>query len=200
MDFSSHWVDDPDQALERAYKTARKAVSLDDQNAYAFLGLGASENWLGRHDQAIASSRRAIELNPNDADSHAHFANVLVFAGRTDDALEELGTAMRLNPHYPGSYLQFLGRAYFTQRRYEEAEAAFERAVTVNPGWPWAHLLLAAARAALGKIEDAEAGVAEARKLSPNLTMRHVPKAWPSKNPADFDHVMEMLRKAGLPE
>lgn len=60
--------------------------------------------------------------------------------------------------------------------------------------------MLAAARAALGKIEDAEAGVAEARKLGPNLTMRHVPKAWPSKNPADFDHVMEMLRKAGLPE
>ena len=200
MDFSSRWVDDPDQALEQAHKSARTAVSLDDHNAYAHLGLGASENWLRRHDRAIASSQRAIELNPNDADSHAHFANVLVFAGRTDDALEELGTAMRLNPHYPGSYLQFLGRAYFTQRRYEEAEAAFERAVTVNPGWPWAHLLLAAARAALGKIEDAEAGVAEARKLSPNLTMRHVPKAWPSKNPADFDHVMEMLRKAGLPE
>jgi len=200
MDFSSRWVDDPDQALEQAHKSARTAVSLDDHNAYAHLGLGASENWLGRHDRAIASSQRAIELNPNDADSHAHFANVLVFAGRTDDALEELGTAMRLNPIYPGSYLQFLGRAYFTQRRYEEAEAAFERAVTVNPGWPWAHLLLAAARAALGKIEDAEAGVAEARKLSPNLTMRHVPKAWPSKNPADFDHVMEMLRKAGLPE
>jgi TolB-like protein/Flp pilus assembly protein TadD len=200
MDYSSHWVEDPDQALERAYKAARKAVSLDDHNAYAFLGLGASENWLGRHDQAIANSRRALELNPNDADSHAHFANVLVFAGRADDALEELGTAMRLNPHYPGSYLQFLGRAYFTQRRYEKAESAFERAVTVNPGWPWAHLLLAAARAALGKIEDAKAGVAEARKLSPALTLGHVPKAWPAKNSADFDHLVEMLRKAGLPE
>jgi hypothetical protein len=30
--------------------------------------------------------------------------------------------------------------------------------------------------------------------------MRHVPKAWPSKTPADSDHVVEMLRKAGLPE
>jgi TolB-like protein/Tfp pilus assembly protein PilF len=200
MDFTSHWVDDPDRTLAQAYETARKAVTLDDHNAYAFLGLGASENWLGRHDQAIANMRRAIELNPSDADAHATFANVLVFAGCAGEALEELETAMRLNPHYPGSYMQFLGRAYFTQRRYEEAETAFERAVTVNPGWPWAHLVLAATRAALGKLEEAEAEVAEARNISPALTLRHAPKAWPFKNREDFDHVLEMLRKAGLPE
>jgi TolB-like protein/Tfp pilus assembly protein PilF len=200
MDFTSHWVDDPDRTLAQAYETARKAVTLDDHNAYAFLGLGASENWLGRHDQAIDNMRRAIELNPSDADAHATFANVLVFAGCAGEALEELETAMRLNPHYPGSYMQFLGRAYFTQRRYEEAETAFERAVTVNPGWPWAHLVLAATRAALGKLEEAEAEVAEARNISPALTLRHAPKAWPFKNREDFDHVLEMLRKAGLPE
>lgn len=200
MDFSSYWVDDPDRALAQAYETARKAVTLDDHNAYAFLGLGASENWLGRHDQAIANMRRAIELNPSDADAHATFANVLVFAGCAGEALEELETAMRLNPHYPGSYMQFLGRAFFMQRRYEEAETAFERAITVNPGWPWAHLVLAATRAALGKIEAAKAEVAEARKISPALTLRHAPKAWPFKNREDFDHVLEMLRKAGLPE
>jgi TolB-like protein/Flp pilus assembly protein TadD len=200
MDFTSHWVGDPDRTLAQAYETARKAVILDDHNAYAFLGLGASENWLGRHDRAIASMRRAIELNPSDADAHATFANVLVFAGHADEAIEELETAMRLNPHYPGSYMQFLGRAHFTQRRYEQAEAAFERAVTVNPGWPWAHLVLAATRAALGKIEAAKAEVAEARKISPALTLRHAPKAWPFRNRKDFDHMLEMLRKAGLPE
>lgn len=200
MEFSSYWVDDPDRTLAQAYETARKAVSLDDHNAYAFMALGASENWLGRHDRAIANMRRAIELNPSDADAHAYYANVLVFAGRAGEALEELETAMRLNPHYPGSYLQFLGRVYFTQRRYEEAEAAFERAVTVNPGWPWAHLILAATHAALGKTEEARAEVTEARKISPALTLRHVPKAWPAKDPADIDHVLEMLSKAGLPE
>lgn len=200
MDFSSYWVDDPDRTLAQAYETARKAVSLDDHNAYAFMALGASENWLGRHDRAIANMRRAIELNPSDADAHAYYANVLVFAGRAGEALKELETAMRLNPHYPGSYLQFLGRVYFTQRRYEEAEAAFERAVTINPGWPWAHLILAATQAALGKIEEAKVEVAAAQEISPALTLRHAPKAWPAKDPADIDHLLEMLSRAGLPE
>jgi TolB-like protein/Tfp pilus assembly protein PilF len=200
MDFSSLWSDDPDESLRQSYEVARKAVSLDDHNSYAYLGLGACETWLGWHDQAIANMRRAIVLNPNDADSHAYFANLLVFAGRAEEALEELETAMRLNPHYPESYLQFLGRAYFTQRRYREAERAFERVVTVNPGWPWAHLILAATRAALGKTEAAKAEVAEARRISPDLTLAHAPKAWRFKNPADLEHVLNMLRKAGLPE
>ena len=199
MDFSSLWSDDPDEAIRASYEAATKAVSLDDHNSYAYLGLGACETWLGRHDQAIANVRRAIMLNPNDADCHAVFANLLVFAGHGNEALEELETAMRLNPHYPESYLQYLGRAYFTQRRYAEAEKAFERVVTVNPGWPWARLILAATRAALGKIEEAKAEMAEALKISPRITQAHVSKAWPFRNPADLDQVAEMLHKAGLP-
>jgi adenylate cyclase len=200
MDFSSHWADDPDEALKRSYEIARKAVSLDDHSFYAYVCLGMSETWLRRHDQAIANMRRAIELNFNDADSHAYFANLLVFAGRPDEALEELETTMRLNPHYPGWYLQFLGRAYFSQRRYEEAESAFERVVTVNPGWPWAHLVLAATRTALGRTEEARAAVAEARKISPAMNLGHVFKAWPARNPEDLDHLVDLLREAGLPE
>jgi len=199
MDFSSLWSDDPDEALRDSYDAATKAVSLDDHNSYAYLGLGACETWLGRHDQAVANVRRAIMLNPNDADSHAVFANLLVFAGHGNEALDELETAMRLNPHYPESYLQYLGRAYFTQRRYEEAEKAFERVVTMNPGWPWARLILSATRAALGKIEEAKTEMTEALKISPRITQAHVSKAWPFRNPADLDHLAEMLRKAGLP-
>ena len=200
MDFSSHWANNPDGALEKAYETARKAVVLNDHNAYALMGLGASENWLGRHDQAIANMRRAIELIPSDADAHAYFANVLVFAGRADEALAEIEIAMRLNPHHPGFYLQFLGRAYFTQRRYEEAEVAFEGATAVNPGWPWAHLILAATRAALGKSEAAGMAVTEALRISPDINLAFAPKAWPFKDPADLEHVMGLLLKAGLPE
>jgi adenylate cyclase len=200
LDFSSHWTDDPDEALERSYEIARKAVSLDSHSFYAYQSLAMSETWLRQHDKAIANFRRALELNPSDSDVHANFGNTFVFAGCAEEAIQELETAMRLNPHYPESYLQFLGRAYFIQRRYQDAEAAFDRAVTINPGWPWAHLILGATRAALGKIEGARTQVLIARKISPKLTLAYASKAWPFKNPTDFEHVVEMLRKAGLPE
>jgi TolB-like protein/cytochrome c-type biogenesis protein CcmH/NrfG len=200
MDFSSHWTDEPDRALKLSYEAARKAVSLDDHSCYAYRNLGQAETWLGRHDRAVASFRRAIELNPNEADTRAYFANILVFAGRADDALEELEIAMRLNPRYPNWYLQFLGRACFAQRRYQEAESAFERVVTVSPGWPWAHLILGATRIALGRIEEAKAEVAEALRLSPALTLGHVPRAWPFRNAADLERLVGLLREAGLPE
>ncbi len=198
MDFSSHWSDDPDKALNLSYETARKAVSLDHHSFYAYRNLGLAEAWMRRHDQAITSFREAIELNPNDADTHAYFANVLVFSGRPDEALNELETAKRLNPRYPNWYLQFEGRAYFVQHRYQDAEIAFARVVTVSPGWPWARLIFAATLAALGKNNEARAEIAEAQRISPAITLAHVPKAWPFKNRADLKHLLETLRKAGL--
>ena|GEM_PF-6328010 len=107
---------------------------------------------------------------------------------------------MRLNPHYSGRYLHFQGRAFFALRRYEEAEHVFAQAVSRSPGWPWAHLMLAAARVALGWNEAARADVAEALKLSSDLNLGDVPRLWPCRNQADLDHLLELLRLAGLSE
>lgn len=143
---------------------------------------------------------RATALNPNDAFTRGTLTNILVFAGQSEEALEQIDLAMRLNPHYPGSYPHFQGRAFFTLRRYEEAEHAFAQAATQAPGWPMAHLMLAAVQAALGKPDAARAEIDEALKISPDLNLNHMPHAYPYRDDADLDHLVDMLRLAGLPE
>ena len=60
--------------------------------------------------------------------------------------------------------------------------------------------MLAASYAALGRADDAGAEVQEILKRSPEYTLAYIPKVMPYKDPKDLDHVIEFLRKAGLPE
>ncbi len=200
VSFTSGWAVDPERELNSAYETVQRAVALDDHNYLAHTILGLCQTWQRRHDLAIASLERAVSLNPNNADTRAQFTNALVFAGQPEEALQQMEVAMRLNPHYSGRYLHFQGRAFFALRRYEEAEHVFAQAVSRSPGWPWAHLMLAAARVALGWNEAARADVAEALKLSSDLNLGDVPRLWPCRNQADLDHLLELLRLAGLSE
>jgi tetratricopeptide (TPR) repeat protein len=47
--------------------------------------------------------------------------------------------ALRLTPHYPAFNAQQLGLAYRVMGRYEEAMAAYQRAVARNPDFLTAH-------------------------------------------------------------
>jgi tetratricopeptide (TPR) repeat protein len=123
-----------------------------------------------------------------------------VFAGQSEEALDQIGVAMRLDPHYMGYYPHFQGRAFFTLRRYEEAQHASEQAVSISPGWPMTHVMLAAAMAALGNMDAARAKLDEALRISADLNLRHIRRAYPYRDDADLDHLASLLRSAGLPE
>jgi TolB-like protein/Flp pilus assembly protein TadD len=200
VSYTSLWSETSDKTLNAAYETARHAVALDDQNYLAHAMLGYCQTWRQQHDLGIASLQRAVALNPNDAKTRAQYANALVFAGQSDEALRQIDIAIRLDPHYPGHYPHFQGRAFFTLRRYEEAEHVFAQAVTRSPGWPMTHVMLAAAKAALGKVDAARTGLAEALKISPDLNLRHIPRAYPYRDESDLGHLVNFLRQAGLPE
>jgi adenylate cyclase len=199
VSFTSRWLDDPEGSLDAAYKNAQAAVALDDHNFLAYNILGLCQVWLRRHDLAIASLQHALELNPNEAFTRANLANALVFAGQPQEALDQVEIAMRLDPHGRPTYPHFRGRAYFAQRQYKNAELAFAQAVTEAPGWPWGHLMLAAVQAALGNDDAARAEVEEALKISPDINLGFVPQSWPFREQSELDHLIDLLKRAGLP-
>ena len=111
----------------------------------------------------------------------------------------QIGIATRLNLHYLGRYPHFQGRAYFTLRRYEEAERVFAAAAEQAPRWPMAHMMLAAAKMALGDTDAAQSAIAEALRISPGLNLGHIPRADPYRDQLDINHLTELLRQANLP-
>ena len=85
-------------------------------------------------------------------------------------------------------------------RRYDEALVWVDRFPENLPdsGLP-AELARAEALEGMGREEDARRHVQQALKSNPNLSLRDY-RSHPIKHQADLDHILDGLRKAGIPD
>ena len=109
-------------------------------------------------------------------------------------------TAMELLPNYPGWFNGPLWQAQFCLGHYEEAERAIVAAMKSYSGVTSYSTSLAATLAAMGRIDEARAEIAEFLKVNPGWTLQNIRKVRPYKNLEDLDRVIDALRQAGLPE
>ena len=146
-------------------------------------------------DRAEHHHRRAIALNPNDANAIASAAALLTFLGRPEEGIDRLREAMRLNPYHPDWYWSDLSLALYATRRYDEAIEALRRMARLGY-WQWARL--AACYAQLNRMGEAANSAAEVNRLRPGFSIANI--QLPYRKPADAAHVLDGMRKAGLPE
>ena len=106
---------------------------------------------------------------------------------------------MRLDPCYPDLYLHFLAQSYYSLGRYQDAIEALEERLTRNPGTDISHVLLAACHGQLGLTDNAVTSWQAALSVNPDYSLEDKRRVLPYKNSADFDQLVEGLRKAGLP-
>ena len=64
----------------------------------------------------------------------------------------------------------------------------------------WLHAHEAAALAHLGRVDEARAVLARVHAINPTFSATFIDAVLPFRNPADRDHYIDGLRKAGLPE
>ncbi|MGH8677720.1 MAG: adenylate/guanylate cyclase domain-containing protein, partial [Burkholderiales bacterium] len=197
-DWTFGWTRDP-QTLDRALELAERAAALDDLLAAAHRSLGMVLLWKKAHQRAIAEARRAVSLAPNDAESHYVLAEVSGWS-HPNEAIASVQTAMRLNPHYPPNYLSTLGHSYYLMRRYEEAMTELKRAINRNPDWLPAHAYLSATYAELGRLDEAQAQMLEARRISPQVSTTSLSGRLPYEDPVVLARVLGAFRVAGLSE
>jgi len=186
----------PGESLERAFKAAQKAVSLDNEDFGPQWTLGYVLLQKRLYDQAITAYDKALALHPNNADLLAEMGNVLTRVGRPQDAIEQMKKAMRLNPLSPNWYAEFLGLAYYHARQYEEAIVALKP--VLHLGWRSVSRCLAASYAQLDRLDEARAQAAELLKVVPDFSIATFSKTEAYKNPSDLEHLLDGLRKAGL--
>ena len=196
----SAWTDDIEQAIERGYEAAKKAVAADRNDFFGHAALGFAELCMHRNDHALSALDRAGALNPNSADVHAVRGTVLNFLGRPEEGLREVELAIRHNPHHPDWYLMGAGRAYYMLGRYEDAIPTLERLTTALPELTTGRLLLAAVYAAADRQAEAEAEVSSVLKDNPTLTLAYTRATVPFQKQEDLDSYCDLLRQAGLPE
>jgi TolB-like protein len=199
LDYVNQWREPPEASLKLLHDIAQRAVALDDDDPDAHFVLGLAHLWLRQLDRAISEAQRALALDPNFANAYALLGLVLHYAGRSQEAFEPLARGMRLDPHYTDMFLHILGQAHFGLGRYDDAIAALKRRIIRNPDTDASRILLAAAYGHLGRVEEARTQWDEALRFNPAYSLEHRRRILPYKDPADFERIVEGLRKAGLP-
>jgi adenylate cyclase len=195
----NHWTVDRGSDLGSVIEHAESAVACDpmDANGYQFRSLACSLQ--GKRQDALTNLRRAVELNPSLPVARSLLGQFLGMAGRTEEGLRELDYAIRLSPRDPQLWSFHAGKGVvlFVARRYEEARAAAERALEIEPESATAFSMVAATSALLGELPRAEAALAETLRLWPNLsvaTLRAVVASVPAPAVAEY---LRGLRLAG---
>ncbi len=123
-----------DVARARAY--SRKALAIDPNNgeAYAVLGLIASEAPKGtspKLGRALAELRHAIALDPASGPAHAWYGMALLEQGRVSEAYGELDRAAQLDP-LAVSTTAWLGATAYLERHYRDAIAYAREAIDLS--------------------------------------------------------------------
>jgi adenylate cyclase len=190
---------DPRKALEKAVELGKKAVALGDSSSLAHSQLVYPYIILREHDKAIAEAERAVALEPNSAVAYNALAWAIHCDGRSQEAIPFFKKSIRLSPiPLPGALVN-MGHAYRQTGQYEEAVAAYKRAIQIYgadhlPG----HLGLAGAYALMGREKEARAEAAEVLRIDPKFSLERIARLMPFKSQAMIDNVIEPLRKAGL--
>jgi adenylate cyclase len=184
--------------LERALDLAKKAVQLDPELPQAHAQLGWVLVFARRHEDAIAAFERAFALNPNLVNNR--FALALVFAGQPATAINVLAANIRLDPFQRDTWLGFMANACYMLKRYREAVPLLREYGSRAPNVQIIHIWLAATYAQLGWTAEAKAEAAELLRMNPCFTIATWKATAVYKNPDDTEHLLDGLRKAGLPE
>lgn len=192
------WSEDANADLRAALAEARRAVELDDKDPYAHYILAWPSLLLRQHEDAVAASQRAIDLTPNFALAYYMLGVARVFLGRFEAAADPFQRASRLSPHEPLTFYfaNHLALAEYHQGRYEEAVKIARMGTGMRP----THMLyrtLAACYGQLGRAGEAEAALAELRRLMPKDAERQWEVTNPYADPAHRAAFLEGLHKAG---
>jgi len=198
FDAMNGWSDKPEQSLRDANDLAAKAISLQKTLPVAYFVAGLAYRERGEYVKALVEAEKAIQYDPNYATAHVLLATLLYYAGRPQEGLERIQKSIQLNPHHPYNYSFHLGQAYYILQRYGEAIEAFKSGIESNPTSERLHVWLAAAYAQSGDIEEAKWEATQVLTLNPGFSRVRIQKAFPFKNPADREHFLDGLRKAGL--
>ena len=188
-----------ENARERAFDAAGKAVALDPSSPRAVYALGWAHYVSGRRENFIGSMVEAIRLNPNDGGMLGQAGPHLIWAGEEELGKTLLDKAWQLNPHYPP--WQNLGYAdYHTSRReYEQALDYVERCLAQQPNNPAALFWRSALLGHLGRGEEARQNIADFIETWPGMAADV--KTWLGRYHMDdrrIEHYLEGARKAGF--
>ena len=205
--YANGWYDPGADPYARAMQRANQAILLNPDQAVAHLTKALLIMFKTKLDDAapateiISESEASLRADPSLANAYLTMAIGDHFLGHDAQAISDLKQAIRISPRdtYVGIWYMQIGLELLALGRYDEAIEEGLKAVDSGYHTVLSYTALAAFYAAADKMPEAKAGLAEAMKLNPKLSLawfRAHNSAWVDTQPT----FRENLIKAGLPE
>jgi TolB-like protein/class 3 adenylate cyclase/Tfp pilus assembly protein PilF len=180
---------------------AHAAIAHGRDDAIA-LSLGGFVMGLVAHDREAARQafEAALALSPSCALTYIFGSVVMVLGGDAERGIEWGERALRLSPFDPMSYAPWhsITLGHFQRGDYEAAAEAARKVFQANPYWSFAHMLLAATQAKVGRLDAAKSAAARVLELQPGYTISEFCAAF-DIHPSLAAPLSEALAAAGLP-
>ena len=191
---------DFERGISDALVLAQRAIDLDPEDPWAHLAAGYVFTFSRRFGPAVDELNEALQRNPSFAFARIILAVAHGFAGLADEGYRQLEIATRLSPRDYAQAASFSveGLCHLVAYRYDDAVTAERRAVQLRPDFGTAWRTLTAAAGLAGDLELARRGLAECKRLQPNVSIAWVEKYYPLIRVEDRARYIEGLRRAGL--
>jgi adenylate cyclase len=200
MDARFGWSKSRSESMKRALELAQKALAMDENHIDGGYLMAYIYRQKRQYEKSIAEVERLIDLTPNDAIGYKMLAGMLYPLGRGEETISSAKKAIRLDPMISATTFYWLGMGHWVMRQYEEAIAAYKKAIHLRPTSVPYHTVLTATYSLLDREEDARAEAAELLKLDPEFSVNRIAKRLPFKDKVYTERYVNALRKAGLPD
>jgi len=122
---------------EKVYRSTLEAKSLTPEARAALQSaLGVSLNRQSHYSEAVPEFEKAIAIDDRNANTHFELGSALLQLQQLDRAEQELLRAYELGGHSAGGAQLLLGQIYFTQKKFDAAQRAFEQYLRDVPAAP----------------------------------------------------------------
>ena len=201
------FVTDPTTAFFAAEAKLTKALSSVPDHPRGHMLSGLVDMFTKRATQGIAECEHSLALDRNLVQAHSAIGLGKIFIGRAEENEAHVAEALRLSPRDTLAYVWManagLGKLHLGA--WEQAIAWFRRAIEANRNNPHPQVLLAAALAQLGRLDEAHSAVEIGLALNPTYAISRVRAAWTTRSDdptylSQLKPILDGLRKAGVPE
>jgi adenylate cyclase len=205
--FANGWSDRSGDLYARAMQQTDQALLLNPDQAVAhhikalLIMFKAKPDDAGSATEIISEAEASLRADPSFASAYLPRAIGEGLLGHHEQSISYLKQAMRISPRDSnlGVWHMQIGRELLALRRYDAAIEEGLKAIDSGYHTVLSYTALAAFYAAVDKVPEAKAALAEAMKLNPKLSLawfRAHNSAWVDTTPG----FREALIKAGLPE
>ena len=146
----------------------RKAIDLDPDFIAAYMGLGEVYLETGRLDDAETAANAALRIDATSQPARQLLNDIKQV--RSTQSPQPTGTSSNVvdvKKHYER------GEAFLNNGQYNEASAAFKRAIKADPDFADAHYSLGVAYLEMGALDDAKTAAEEASRLKADRQLVH---------------------------